>query len=102
MESYWAKIENGVVVFVEVVEDAFVAANPQRYSGIWKKVGTEKQPFVGRDFVYLEAKDKIIEPKPFDSWTLDGNDKWQAPKAKPGENYYWDEKTREWVKAASK
>lgn len=99
MESYWAKIENGVVVHVEVVEDSFVAANPGRYSGTWKKVGTETQPFVGKGFVLLEAKNKIIEPAPYESWLLDEEKlEWNAPALKPGENYQWDESLQEWQK----
>lgn len=97
MESYWAKIENNVVASVEVVKDDFVAQNPERYSGIWKKVETKTQPFVSKGFVYLKGKDKIITPKPFESWRLDANDEWEAPKAKKGDDYYWDEEKQEWI-----
>ena len=97
MESYWAKIEEGVVTFVEVVTDGFVAANPERYSGTWKKVGIETQPFVGKGFLHLPEKDKIIEPKPFDSWILDKNDNWEAPIKKPEGDFYWYEDRQEWI-----
>jgi hypothetical protein len=103
MESCWAKIENGVVTFVECVTDEFVAANPERYSGIWKKVGTETQPFVGKEFILLENKDKIIEPQPFKSWILDEKDQWQAPKEMPKEgNWSWDEEKQDWVESPPK
>lgn len=99
MESYYAYIENGVVTSVEVVTDEFVAANPQRYSGTWKKVGTGTQKFVGKGYVHLPEKNKIIEPQPFKSWTLNETTlQWVAPVKMPLDgNYYWDEDMQKWI-----
>jgi len=41
--SHWAKIENGIVVQVNVVEDDFIQANPDRYTGTWKKTSYNTQ-----------------------------------------------------------
>lgn len=102
MEKYFAKIENGVVVSVEVVTPEFVAANPKRYKGEWKQVGHKpEQPFVGAGYIKHPSKDKIIEPSPFPSWTLDEeNDKWKAPKDKKAgeEDYVWNEDEQKWEK----
>lgn len=40
----------------------------------------------------------FIAPKPFESWTLDENAKWQPPVAYPeGEGFYtWNEETTSW------
>ena len=87
-----------MIISVEVVTDEFFNANPQRYTGLWKKVGTETHPFCGKGDIYLPAKDKIISAQPFPSWTLNAvTDEWDAPKPKPIGNYYWDEKTQSWI-----
>lgn len=62
-ESYYAHIISDTVHCVEVVSDEFVQDNPQRYSGTWKKVGTEDQPYVGIGDIYIRDEDRII-PKP--------------------------------------
>lgn len=98
METYFALIEDNKVVRVEVATPEFVQANPERYKGLWKQVGTPTQPFVGGEAVYLPGKDKIVRKKPFNSWLLDDNDNWVAPKAKPNGNYEWDEERLDWVK----
>ena len=35
--AHWAKVEDGVVTQVNVVEDDFLQANPDRYTGTWIK-----------------------------------------------------------------
>lgn len=98
MESYYAHIVDGIVASVEVVTDEFFLANPERYSGIWKKVGTPEQPFCGKDWIYLNEKDTIIHPKPFESWILnEENCIWEAPIKKPEGDYGWDEEKQKWI-----
>ena len=47
--------------------------------------------------------DKFYYPRPFPSWTLDSDDNWTPPLAKPKGHYYWDEtvyqgdNTKGWV-----
>lgn len=99
MEPCFANIINGVVVSVEVVTDEFVKTHPGRYNGLWIKVGTENQKYVGKEYVLIPGKNKIIESKPFDSWILDEKkEEWVAPTIKPNGSYYWDEKTQKWIK----
>jgi hypothetical protein len=45
-----------------------------------------------------ETNNVFISPKPFASWTLNNNFKWQAPVSYPSSgNYIWDELELEWV-----
>lgn len=41
---------------------------------------------------------KVIDPKPFDSWILDENKNWVAPIPMPndGKHYSWDEQSQNW------
>jgi len=59
-----------------------------------------RKQFAGKGFTYDAAKDKFIEPQPYPSWSLDGNDDWQAPVAKPddGNEHVWDEDTQQWIR----
>ena len=99
METYYAKIESDIVVAVEVVTDEFFNSNPQRYTGKWLKVGGDsKRDFCGKGYIYLPAKDKIVPPQPFPSWTLDPvTDEWAAPTPKPKGSYTWDEEKLSWI-----
>ena len=46
---------------------------------------------------YDADADQFVAPQPYCSWSLDGNNDWQAPTAKPEGDYYWDEATLAWV-----
>ena len=35
--AHWAKVEDGIVTQVNVVEDDFIQENPDRYTGTWIK-----------------------------------------------------------------
>lgn len=73
--------------------------------GPWKQGfedGTRKQyPSIG--FTYDSINDVFIQPRPFQSWTLDSNYDWQPPITKPDspdDNLYsirWDEDTLNWI-----
>ena len=58
-----------------------------------------RKQYAGFGFTYDAAKDKFIQPQPYPSWSLDGNDDWQPPVAYPddGKYYVWDEATTNWV-----
>jgi len=98
METNYVHIENNVVTSVEVVTDEFFNANPERYVGLWLKVGEgSNKSFCGIGDIYLSEKNKIISAKPYKSWSLNDNDEWVSPIAKPEGNYYWDEETLNWI-----
>tara|TARA_R100001244_G_scaffold132252_2_gene107713 strand:- start:273 stop:722 length:450 start_codon:yes stop_codon:yes gene_type:complete len=63
-----------------------------------------RKKFAGRTFTYDAAKDKFIEPQPFPSWSLDGNDDWKAPVTFPSVitdtehiDITWDETNQKWL-----
>ena len=59
-----------------------------------------RKQFAGIGFTYDADADEFVCPKPYDSWTLDVNNDWQAPVDKPSiENgeYRWDEATLSWI-----
>lgn len=75
--AHWAKIENGIVTQVNVVEDDFIQANPDRYTGQWVKTsyntyggvhllgGTPlRKNYAGIGYTYDEVRDAFIPPKP--------------------------------------
>jgi hypothetical protein len=112
--AHWAKVENGIVVQVNVVEDEFIQANPNRYTGEWVK--TSYNTFGGVHRLDGEPLNKnyagigftwdgvgFAAPKPFESWTLNPDSYlWEAPTPKPedGKLYTWDETTLSWLEIA--
>lgn len=110
--SHWAKVENGIVVQVNVVEDDFIQANPDRYTGLWVKTsyntyggvhklgGTPlRKNYAGIGYTYDEQRDAFIPPKPFESWTLNEETcLWESPIPYPQDDktYIWDEEQQNW------
>lgn len=49
---------------------------------------------------YDEEKDAFIHPRPYPSWELDSNCRWQPPVKMPedGNSYGWDETLKQWIK----
>ena len=76
--------------------------------GTWKQTSYNhnfRKQYAGIGFTYDAAKDKFLAPQPFSSWSLDGNDDWQAPVTYPtdtgtGEDpkrISWDEAGQKWT-----
>ena len=78
--------------------------------GTWKQTSYNhnfRKQYCGKGMVYDSSKDKFISRQPYASWSLDGNDDWQAPVAYPtittyndGANMYhtrWDEAGLKWT-----
>lgn len=60
-----------------------------------------RKNYAGLGYVYDEARDAFIAPKPFPSWILNENTcLWQAPIPYPDskEAHYWDEQQLSWLK----
>ena len=54
--------------------------------GTWKQTSYNnnfRKQYAGKGYTFDAAKDKFICPQPYASWSLDGNDDWQAPVAYP-------------------
>jgi hypothetical protein len=61
--------------------------------------GAIRKNFAGVGFSYDPVANAFIPPKPFDSWKLNADFKWEAPVAKPtgSKSYAWNEETLKWV-----
>jgi hypothetical protein len=120
--SHYAKVENGIVTQVNVIDDEFFENNPERYTGFWIKTsyntygGVHLNPetgqpsvdqtkslrknFAGIGFIYDETLDAFYEPQPYESWILNSQScLWEAPVSKPDNNnsYIWNELEQNWV-----
>jgi len=99
--AYVAEIDsNNVVLRVLKVGDDIAdkeawAANV--LGGTWKqtyKDGSQRKQYAGINYTYNPEKDIFIENQKFASWTLDSNDDWQPPIARPTEDQLFiDENT---------
>ena len=113
------------VIQVVVISNDDVAANGGDYSSqaetfvsnliphsengvAWKQTSynnNQRKQYAGIGFTYDATKNKFIAPKPFNSWTLDSNDDWQAPVTYPNAKevnsnpieILWDEANQKWV-----
>ena len=72
--------------------------------GTWKQTSYNhnfRKQYAGKGYSYDFAKDKFICPQPHASWSLDGNDDWQAPVTYPtdttGKHIIWDEAGQQWT-----
>jgi hypothetical protein len=57
-----------------------------------------RKNYAGIGYTYDESIDAFYAPKPFPSWTLDKDAKWQAPTPYPTDDkmYSWNESTLSW------
>ena len=110
--SHFAKVENGTVTQVIVIEQdvlnlghwgdpaSWVQTSYNTHAGVHANGGTPlRKNFAGIGYTYDATKDQFVTPQPFASWILDENTcVWQAPVERPTEgNYVWDEETVAWV-----
>ena len=113
------------VIQVVVISNDDVAANGGDYSSqaetyvsnliphsehgvAWKQTSynnNQRKQYAGIGLIYDPVKDKFILPQPFNSWTLDSNDDWQAPVTYPNVDEVdsnpvsitWYEPNQEWI-----
>jgi len=114
--AHFAKLENNIVV------DIIVVANEMLYNsegieveqiGIdfckslygnntnWIQVSYNdniRKQYPGIGFIYDQTNDVFLEPKPFESWTLNSDLNWQSPTSYPDDNkaYDWNEEALSW------
>jgi len=112
--SHFAKVENGIVTQVMVVEkevldlghwgdpSLFVQTSYNTSGGVHRLGGTPlRKNYAGIGYTYDSGRDAFIPPKPFASWLLNESTcQWGAPTPMPvveGKMYRWDEPTLSWV-----
>ena len=116
--SHFAKIENGVVTQVIVIEQdvlatgnwgdpaSWVQTSYNTQGGVHLLGGTPlRKNFAGVGYTYDAGRDAFIPPKPFASWVLDESTcNWNAPTPMPveeGKRFTWDEPTTSWVEVTT-
>jgi len=111
--SHFAKVENGVVTQVIVIEQdvlnlghwgdpaSWIQTSYNTRGGVHTQGGTPlRKNYAGVGYTYDSVRDAFIPPSPFPSWVLDEDTcLWNAPAAMPtdGKMYTWDEPTTAWV-----
>ena len=73
--------------------------------GTWKQTSYNdnfRKQYAGKGYTFDHAKDKFIQPQPYASWTLDGNDDWESPVPYPNNDILdkvpeWDEAGQKWT-----
>lgn len=110
--SHFAEIDNNNVVLRVLVGDNSLPDEGRSWleahlGGRWIQTSynaTIRKNFAGIGFIYDEALDAFIPPKPFDSWILDEEIcQWEPPTPYPadGKTYTWDEATTSWIEVTS-
>lgn len=106
--AHFAKVENGVVVEVIVIDNKYennagnFIKNVLGLDGDWIQTSYNnnfRNKFAGIGDTYDSDDDVFIAKQPYASWTLDQNYVWNAPKPYPndGNGYEWDEDLGDWV-----
>ena len=116
--SHFAKVENGVVTSVIVIEQdvlnlghwgdpaSYVQTSYNTSGGVHSQGGTPlRKNFAGIGYSYDAQRDAFIPPKPYASWLLNESTcQWGAPTAMPvveGKRFTWDEPTTSWVEVVT-
>jgi hypothetical protein len=101
--AHFAKINSSnIVTEVIVAEQDFINSGAVGDSFLWVQTSYNnnfRKQFAKVGDTYDKTKDKFVSLKPYASWTLDSNDDWQPPTARPawdGTYYEWDEDTTSW------
>jgi hypothetical protein len=114
--AHFAKIENGIVTQVVVVDnkDTSDASGVEKeyigaafcerlLGGEWKQTsynGNFRKNYAGIGYSYNADIDAFVPPQPFASWVLNNDTaQWEAQTAMPddGQMYSWDESTTSWT-----
>lgn len=71
------------------------------FAGVWKQTSLNdnfRRRYASIGAFYIPEQDIFTTIKPFQSWGLNSDSEWQAPKPKPLQDGYWEwnEATQEW------
>jgi hypothetical protein len=111
--SHFAKVENGVVTQVIVIEQdvlnlghwgdpaSWVQTSYNTQGGQHPEGRPLRKNYAGIGYTYDSVRDAFIPPKPYASWLLNEDTcLWSAPTPMPvveGKMFTWDEPTTAWV-----
>jgi hypothetical protein len=116
--AHFAKIENGTVTQVNVIDEDYFADNREtRYTGQWVQTSYNTQGgvhllggtplrknYAGVGYVYDEVRDAFYAPQPYPSWTLNEDTcYWESPVPYPTDDkrYTWNEDNQNWEEVIS-
>ena len=116
--SHFAKVENGIVTQVIVIEQdvlntghwgdpaSWVQTSYNTRGGVHFNGGTPlRKNFAGIGYTYDAGRDAFYSPKPYASWVLNEDScLWEAPTTMPveeGKTFVWNEKTVSWIEFVS-
>ena len=116
--SHFAKVVDGIVKEVIVVEQEFINEGHLGDPSLWIQTsyntrgnvhyGKDNLPdngialrgnYAGIDYIYDKENDVFYAPKPFDSWVINTNTwTWESPIPYPtdGKEYNWNESSLLW------
>ena len=108
--SHFAKVENGIVTQVIVVEQDVIDTGIFGHGWVQTSYNThsnqhpEGRPlrgnYAGIGYIYDDVNDVFYAPQPYASWTINNTTwTWEAPTPMPTEGgpYKWDEPTLSWI-----
>ena len=111
--AHFAKVENGVVTQVIVIDQDTLNLGHWGDPSLWIQTSYNTQGgkhllggtplrknYAGIGFTYDANRDAFLPPRPFPSWTLDEETcLWNAPTPMPtdGKLYNWDEDSKSWI-----
>ena len=105
--SHFAKIDkDNVVTEVLVAEQDFINSGKVGDSFLWVQTSYSnsfRKQFAKIGHTYDKTNDVFVSPQPYPSWTLDSNQDWQPPTARPDDDEYnWNEDTKTWDESTNK
>ena len=112
--SHFAKVENGIVTQVIVVEQDVLNTGLFGEPSLWIQTSYNtlggkhafgatplRKNYAGVGYTYDSERDAFIPPTPFNSWLLNEDScLWEAPTPMPTDDtllYSWDEATLSWL-----
>jgi len=113
--SHFAKVENGIVTQVIVIEQnalntgywgdpaSWVQTSYNTHGGVHSNGGTPlRKNYAGVGYTYDSVRDAFVPPKPYSSWVLNEDTcLWEAPIPMPAPKgnivYIWNENTVSWT-----
>jgi hypothetical protein len=112
--AHFAKVENGVVTQVIVIDQDTLNLGHWGDPSLWVQTSYNTQGgkhllggtplrknYAGIGFTYDANRDAFLPPRPFPSWVLDEDTcLWGAPTPMPveeGKMFHWNEELKSWV-----
>lgn len=99
--AHFAQIDsNNVVTRVIVAEKNFINSGHVGDEFTWIQTSYNENfrgKFAGVGDTWDPVKQVFLPPQPYPSWTLNSQNKWEPPVAKPADSgYVWNENTQTW------